>query len=342
MLKFIATLAFSISFAAADPLPLKLSLPTDNTAIFDGNPEDFYMWVPRIFEGVSSKPWTAGQYGFVRTLVKTEGDGIVATKFHEGLDIKPTKRDANNAALDEVRTIADGTVVHVSPNRGASSYGIYAVMEHDFGYGKIYSLYAHLAKITAEKGQTLNSGDPIGIMGYTGVGLNRERSHLHLEINLLASDHYDDYVAKMGFTNKHGNYNGLNLIGIDAASLFLAHKSNPNITIPTFLASATPYFKVAVPREADLSLCHRYPWLKKGDHETPSPSWEISFTGSGIPLSVIPSHREVRNPLVTYVRATRSNHSYYTRKRLTGSGRNATLTNSGKNFIGLLTDRFKK
>ncbi|MDB4537245.1 M23 family metallopeptidase [Akkermansiaceae bacterium] len=341
-MKFIAFLALSLSLAAAETRPLNLSLPTDNTAIFDGKPEDFYMWVPRTFEGVTSQPWTAGQYGFVRTLVRTEGDGIVARKFHEGLDIKPTKRDANNAALDEVRTIADGIVAHVSPNKGASNYGVYVVMEHDFGYGKIYSLYAHLAKITAEKGQTLKSGEPIGIMGYTGDGITRERSHLHLEINLMSSDRFDDYIAAIGSVNPHGNYNGMNLIGIDAASLFLSHKTNPAISIPTFLASAAPYFKVAVPREADLSLCERYPWLKKGDHEAPSPSWEISFTGSGIPLSVVPSHREVNKPLVTYVRSTRSSHSYYTRKRLLGTGRNATLSNSGQNFIKLLTDQFKK
>ena len=341
-MKFLATLALSLSIASADPVPLNLSLPTDNTAIFDGNPEDFYMWVPRTFEGVTSRPWTAGQYGFVRTLRRTDDDGIIATRFHEGLDIKPVRRDASNAALDEVRTIADGIVVHTSPNKGASNYGIYVVMEHDFGYGKIYSLYAHLAKINVEKGQTLSSGDPLGIMGYTGDGINRERSHLHLEVNLMASDHYDDYVAAMRSSNTHGNFNGRNLIGIDASSLFLSHQVNPAISIPTFLASASPYFKVAVPREADLSLCHRYPWLKKGDHDTPSPSWEISFTGSGIPLSVIPSHREVKQAIVTYVRSTRSSHSYYTQKRLTGTGRHATLTNSGRNFIGLLTDQFKK
>jgi len=341
-MKFLTTLGLTLSLAAADPLPLNLSLPTDNTALFDGKPEDFYMWVPRTFEGITSRPWTAGQYGFVRTLIKTKGEGIVATRFHEGLDIKPVARDSKGAALDEVRTVADGIVVHTSHNKKASNYGIYVVMEHDFGYGKIYSLYAHLAKITAEKGQTLSSGDPLGIMGYTGDGINRERSHLHLEINLMASDHYDDYIAAVGSVNTHGNYNGRNLIGIDASSLFLSHKVNSAITIPAFLASASPYFKVAVPREADLSLCQRYPWLKKGDHNASSPSWEISFTGSGIPLSVIPSHRKVKQAIVTYVRSTRSSHCYYTQKRLSGTGRNATLTNSGRNFVGLLTDEFNK
>ena len=36
--------------------PLKLTLPTDNRAIFNGKPEDFYMWVPRHFDGKDSKP----------------------------------------------------------------------------------------------------------------------------------------------------------------------------------------------------------------------------------------------------------------------------------------------
>ena len=36
-------------------------LPTDNEHIFLGDSENIYMFVYRQFEGVSSKPWTAGK-----------------------------------------------------------------------------------------------------------------------------------------------------------------------------------------------------------------------------------------------------------------------------------------
>lgn len=324
---------FFITLQAAEPL--KISLPTDNRALLEGSPEDFYMWVPRVFEKEASRPWTAGQYGFVRTLTRTDEEGIIATKFHEGLDIKPTKRDRNLNPLDEVRSIANGEVVYVNHRRGASTYGIYIVIKHDWGYGPFYSLYAHLASASVEVGDRVLGGTPIAVMGYTGTGLNRERAHLHLELCMLSSL---DFVQWLGTKTLHGIYDGRNLIGIDVASLFIATKEGAEITIPDFLKGASPYFKVSVPRKNALEIVERYPWLKRGDHDAPSPSWELSFTDSGIPLAVAPSHREVSQPTVTYVRTTRSKHENYTRKRLTGTGRQASLTRSGRKFIELFTN----
>lgn len=319
--------------------PMNLLLPTDNSALFDGKPEDFYMYVHRSFGGKASKPWTAGQYGFVRTLIKTDKDGVIATKFHEGLDIKPTLRDRSGNPLDEIRSISAGEVVHVNKNRGGSNYGIYIVIKHDWGYGPFFSLYAHLSKADVDLGQKVVGGSIIGTMGYTGAGITRTRAHLHLELCMLSTENFSDWL---GATGGHGIYNGLNLIGIDVASLFLAEKANPKITIPNFLAGASPYFKVAVPRDEALEITKRYSWLKKGEHSAPSASWEISFTDSGIPLAVTPSHRQVAAPTVTYVRTTRSKHEYYTSGRLTGTGRRATLTKSGKKFIALFTNEYTK
>jgi len=337
-MKFLtALLIFPLALSGAEPL--KLQLPTDNTAIFDGNPEDFYMYVDRNFHNETSKPWTAGQYGFVRTLVKTEKEGVIATKFHEGLDIKPTRRDRSGNPIDEIRAIASGEVVHVSKSAGGSDYGKYIVVRHEWGYGPFYSLYAHLAKTNVEIGQRVLSGSSLGIMGFTGRGLNRTRAHLHLELCLLTTEKFDDW---MGAKNVQGIFHGFNLIGLDIASLFQAAKASDKVTIPDFLGSATPYFKVAVPRKEALEITKRYPWLKKGNHDAPSPSWEISFTDSGIPLSVTTSHRQIDKTVLTYVRTTRSRHEYYTRGRLTGSGRRASLTKNGLKFVALFTNEYTK
>ncbi len=315
--------------------PLKLSLPTDNRALFDGKPEDFYMFV---FRG-KSKAWTAGQYGFVRNLITTDKEGVIATKFHEGLDIKPVKRDRNQNPLDEIRAIASGQVVYLNKNARGSDYGKYLVIKHDWGYGPFYSLYAHLARIDVELEQRVLGGHPIGKMGYTGVGLNRTRAHLHLELCMLSTVNFADWL---GAPTPRGNYDGRNLIGLDIASLFLAAQADPKLSIPAFLESASPYFKVAIPREGELEITQRYPWLKKGDHSKPSASYEMAFTDSGIPLSVVPSHRQVTQPSLTYVRTTRSRHEHYTRGRLTGTGRRASLTKSGKKFIAFFTNEYTK
>ncbi len=319
--------------------PLKISLPTDNQALFDGNPEDFYMFVYRSSEGKTTEAWTGGQYGFVRNLINTEKEGIIATKFHEGLDIKPTKRDKHGNPLDEIRAIASGEVVYVNKLSGGSDYGKYLVIKHDWGYGPFFSLYAHLSQVDVELDQRVLGGFPIGKMGFTGAGLNRTRAHLHLELCMLSTENFTDWL---GAKTPRGSYDGRNLIGLDVASLYQAVKASADMTIPTFLESASPYFKVAIPRKEELEITRRYPWLKKGNHDAGSPSFEISFTDSGIPLSVVPSHRQVRKATLTYVRTTRSRHEHYTRGRLTGSGRRASLTKSGAKFIALFTNEYTK
>ena len=47
----------------AQPL---IDFPTDNRALLQGRPRDFYMYVNRDFEGARSQPWQGGQFGFVR------------------------------------------------------------------------------------------------------------------------------------------------------------------------------------------------------------------------------------------------------------------------------------
>ena len=42
-----------------------------------GDDPDFYMYTDRTFEGVRSRPWQGGQYGFVRNEVRTPA-GVVS------------------------------------------------------------------------------------------------------------------------------------------------------------------------------------------------------------------------------------------------------------------------
>ena len=59
------TAAFLIALA----LPLQAALfdwPTENRALLEGRPQDFYMYVNRNFEGEETTPWEGGSFGFVR------------------------------------------------------------------------------------------------------------------------------------------------------------------------------------------------------------------------------------------------------------------------------------
>ena len=121
-----AALAFLIGATARLPAQetierLNLALPTDNDALFHGGGAKFYQYIIRDYKGVITKPWQGGQYGFVRDPVETPA-GLVYTRFHEGIDIRPVRRDATGEPLDEVRAIADGTVVYTNLVAAHSNY----------------------------------------------------------------------------------------------------------------------------------------------------------------------------------------------------------------------------
>lgn len=318
--------------------PLGLVLPTDNDAIFSDRPQDFYMYVHRNFEGHDPRPWSGGMYGNVRTPQRFPG-GVSYSRFHEGIDIRPVQRDARGEPLDEVRSIAAGRVVYVNAGAGSSSYGRYVVVRHDWGYGPFYSLYAHLNGIDTEVGREVAAGDRLATLGYTGVGIDRARAHLHLELNLLLSERYDDWHRqRLNSPNHHGLYNGINLVGIDIGALYLEHRANPQVTLPGFISRMEPYWRVRVPKQGRLELVERYPWLGRSmDRADGAASWELTFSRSGVPLRVEPVTTASRGPELVWVRESAVPHAWNTRDRLTGSGARASFSASGLNYVRLVT-----
>src|SRR6266513_3656001 len=125
----IALLVYFPAMGQSEPETLNLALPTDNDAIFRGGGPEFYQYIEREYQGVKSTPWEGGQYGFVRDPVETPA-GIIFTRFHEGIDIRPLQRDESGEPLDPVRAIAAGLVVHTNLVPGFSNYGKYVVVEH--------------------------------------------------------------------------------------------------------------------------------------------------------------------------------------------------------------------
>ncbi|MBC8125571.1 MAG: M23 family metallopeptidase [Gloeobacteraceae cyanobacterium ES-bin-144] len=332
---FLFALAFSQSLLAG----IDLRLPTENQHLFTGQPELFYMYVERNFENQITRPWEAGSFGFVRSAVRVD-DQVILTKFHEGIDICPMKRDAADNPLDLVCSIADGKVVHVSPLAGRSNYGKYVVVEHNWDNSAIYSLYAHLADITCKVGDAVKAGDVLGPLGFTGAGIDRTRAHVHLEITMMMSLRYDDWnKASANSLNYQGNFNGMNLTGADAARFFIEHKANPELRFSEYIASTPVYFKVAAPAKGTPDFVKRYPWICKGNPDGAA-SWEISFSATGMPVVFTPSNRKVDEAFVTAVRPSSIPHSYLTRNLITGKDNRATLTSGGKKLVALLMDDF--
>jgi murein DD-endopeptidase MepM/ murein hydrolase activator NlpD len=318
---------------------IDLRLPTENHHLFTGESDRFYMYVDRVFEGETSKPWEGGAFGFVRNAVRLNNE-VILTKFHEGIDIAPVNRDRAGNPLDLVSSIADGRVVYVSPIPGRSNYGKYVVVEHEWENSRIYSLYAHLAEITCKPGDPVRAGSALARMGYTGAGINRTRAHLHLELAMVMSRRFEDWQKAFGGgINYHGLFNGMNLTGTDVARFFLEHKANPELRFSEFVASTPVYFKVAVPSRGTPDFVIRHPWILRGNPEGAA-SWEISFSATGQPVAFSPSQRKVDAPIISAVRPSQIPHRYMTRNLVDGVENRASLTRSGKQLIALLTDNF--
>ena len=315
-----------------------LALPTDNDALFQGGGPAFYQYVERDYKGVKSTPWEGGQYGFVRDPAETAA-GIVYTRFHEGIDIRPLHRDARGEPLDEVRAIADGKVVHTNLVPGYSNYGRYIVIEHRWDGSNYYSLYGHLNSAGVRPGDHVERGQQIAVMGYTGAGLNQARAHVHLELNLMLSHHFEAWHEAFykNDPNHNGIYNGINLAGLDIARLYLALRKNPSLKIPEFLGDEEVFYKVALPKSAHFELPRLYPWMVKrgADSETPA-SWEVSFARTGFPLKIERSDKQVRQPELSYVKKSEVDCKYLTHDIVAGRGERAHLTEGGRNFMRLL------
>ena len=327
-------------FFLALTMPIHAALfdwPTENRALLEGRPQDFYMYVNRNFEGEETKPWEGGSFGFVRGPQRLDGE-VVYTTLHEGIDIAPTRRDTAGNPLDAIHASADGLVVHTSREAGASNYGRYVVIEHQIDGSRFYTLYAHLSEITVQPGQRVSQGDKIARMGFTGAGIDRERAHLHFEITLMLSSDFEAWHRKhfAGSPNKHGLYNGLNLVGLDPAPILLESSKNPSFRLSDHFRSRKPFYKITVPACTALSLIQRHPWLVP-DGEPANPSaWMIAFTQTGFPVEARAANDPAGEPKVSWVADTHQSYHHATRGIIAGSPSGPHLSDSGKRFVQLL------
>ncbi len=311
-------------------------LPTDNEGLFRGRSGDFYMFTDRDFEGRKTFPWEGGTYGFSRGPERL-GGRIVLTKFHEGIDIRPVRRDAAGEPLDDVRAIEEGIVVHVSHEPRDSNYGKYIVVEHTVENTPVFSIYAHLAEVKVVPGRRVQRGERIGRLGHTGAGIDRRRAHLHLEIAVLWNDGYESWhEAHFTQPNKHGIYNGMNLMGLDVADFYLQQRRNPSLTLPQFVSGQETFFRVRVPDSPRFQLPRRYPWLVQGD-SAGARSWIVSFTAAGFPVSIQASQESTGEPRVEWVRPSKIPFAKATRSLLGGAPGQPRLGDSGQKLMQLLS-----
>lgn len=316
---------------------ISIRLPTGNDHLLKGNNEAFFMYVNRLDkDGVDLKPWTGGTYGFVRTVVETPA-GPICKKFHEGIDIKPLRRDGNGVPRDIVRPVAPGIVMYACDVPTRSNYGRYVVIRHNTSSGPLFSLYAHLASVSCKAGDKVGTGNAIGVLGYSGVGLSKTRAHLHLELGLMINEDFTHwYDAHIKSPNFHGNYNGLNLAGFDPVPLLKQSYDGKRISLAEHITSLPPEYTGRIPGSKMPAIGKMYPFLLKQKNIPSSQinSWDITFTGTGVPIALEPSREVVSGPVLVWCNPGSVNSLYRTcsRVRPVGGG-NYEFTASGKSYL---------
>ncbi|MEU1669868.1 M23 family metallopeptidase [Streptomyces sparsogenes] len=97
-----------------------------------------------------------------------------------------------------VRAVHGGVVVKAGGNGAGDgpAYGNAIVIKHD---DNTYSQYAHLSQVKVWVGQTVTTGQEIGLSGNTG---NTTGPHLHFEIR--TTPNYGSAVEPLAFLRAHG------------------------------------------------------------------------------------------------------------------------------------------
>lgn len=314
-----------------------LQFPTENRALLKRDKAAF-------FQPTISKRLISGQFGFTRT--NGPEPARIFERFHEGIDVRPLRRDAKGDPLDPVVASADGRVIYVNRQASKSNYGIYVIIEHRFGGWPVQTFYAHLASTPLRGGETVRAGDHIGILGYTGTGINQERAHLHFEVTFQLMEGFSrwfDQVGKPQFKepgpNHHGDFSGLAYLGVDPAPLLLATAQGRSPSVPEIFQSETPQFKVRVSSENRYWFWQRqFPFQVEGGIAIPPPpAWEITCNRIGIPLHFKRLEHPIASPTLSWFRPNTRLQEWFTRGLVEGRGGHERLSKHGMKWLSQLT-----
>lgn len=258
----------------------ELYWPTEDDSFFQGAK------IETLIQPTISGKVESGTFGYVRNN---------QTKFHEGIDIKPKKRNKKGEAQDKVIAAMDGQIMYINTIGGNSGYGKYIVIVHKNGEPSIYTLYAHLSNIepSIKVGKFVQGGTVLGVMGRTAVGshIPKERAHLHFEMGLMVSNDFSKWYKdqKMDSPNRHGIWNGFNLIGFDPLDFYEKWRMGTICCVKDYFKQLPVAFSLRVTTRKIPDFVTRYPSLvteriKSKDLK----GWDIDFTWFAMPFRWTP------------------------------------------------------
>lgn len=185
--------------------PLRFVIPTPGA-------EPISDWRPPLYP----VPWAISPHDhfyFVRPIAANEinwplpsyryGGVFFTNVVHTGIDI-PTRKGTPIIAA------GPGTVVWANwgffsgwSENEDDPYGQAVAISHDFGYQgeSLYTVYAHMSRIDVTRGQWVNVGDQLGLVGDTG---HTTGPHLHFEVRMGRNDFFDTYNPELWIAPPQG------------------------------------------------------------------------------------------------------------------------------------------
>lgn len=324
-----------LAVCASTPGAETFHLPTPNRAFAPGQEVRFYAPTP-------GRDWVSGSYGCVRT---------GGSQFHEGIDILRVNTDRRGEPTDTVTASADGIVNYVNQASGDSLYGKYVVLQHRVEGIDIYSLYAHLSRVSSglRVGVSVRAGQQLGVMGRTSntrSRIGRYRAHLHFEIGLLANRHFARWFDKVyKGRNEHGMWHGWNILGLNPTEILrLQQERGASFSLLNHVRYQPELCRVLVPK-TDFTFARDYrPLMRRNAtaERAGIDGYEIVFNFAGIPCQLIPRSKTEMSFADGY-RLLRVNEAVALkdrcRKLITKDGSKWRLTQTGIRFLDILTYR---
>ena len=116
---------------------------------------------------------------------------------HWGIDIVVRDSNGNNVSLNKPFYAAQGGEVILALNDGSWNHGFgnYCIIDHGDG---VMTLYGHSNNIMVSKGQVVQKGQQIGVIGSTG---NSTGPHLHFEVRVKRADGSVDRVQPLNYVS---------------------------------------------------------------------------------------------------------------------------------------------
>jgi murein DD-endopeptidase MepM/ murein hydrolase activator NlpD len=197
----LATITPGLSPATPKPTiqPFRFDLPTPVAAPVSGWRPPLYPvpWAVTAYDHFYfARPIAADQVNWPLADYRYGGIFFAPNIVHTGVDIPAPEGTPIHAAGPGTVVWAGWGLFSQAPDNKQDPYGLAVSVRHDFGYRgeQLYTIYAHMSKVTAVLGQHVETGDQLGLVGATGETTG---PHLHFEVRLPKNSFYNTYNPEL-------------------------------------------------------------------------------------------------------------------------------------------------